>query len=338
MNESTLWLRYKSNFPRHLQGVTRYLQTETMRLLEEQYGHTELRLNFEPYMALIGDGCSSLSELARGLGITKQAAAPTLSDLIRLGYIERSDCQSDGRTKTLGITAAGQQMLDDGVSAYRQVEAQFLNFVSKAQLQSCQETLFELCIALDLLPASASLRVSRSESMGSLLSRMSDHFNSRLMELTSEQGHRNLKLSFAHVLSLLRPNGTRIQDIVRIRSLSKQAVGAIAKELEQLGYICRKADPEAPRQQRLYWTPEGFDLLMHSEESVELLETELQQYVSVEQLRMLRDVMADLYRGLELAKVEFGELFDLELEQRATDLQNELGVERARALGKILAS
>lgn len=336
MKEPDIWIRYKSNFPRHLLGVTRYLQTETMRLLAEDYGHTELRLNFEPYMALVGDGCSSLSELARALGITKQAAAPTLSDLIRLGYIDRSDCQRDGRAKTLVITAAGQQMLDDGMRAYRKVEQQFLTSVSQQQLESAQAILLELCLALQLLPSGKGQGAGRRESMGSLLSRLSDYFNYRLMQLTGEQGHHNLKLSFAHVLSLLRPNGTRIQDIVRIRCLSKQAVGAIAKELEQLGYICRKADPESPRQQRLFWTEQGLSLLRHSARSVELLEAELEQHVSPGRLQVLKTCMADLYEGLALAKVEFGELFDIELETRATALLKELGPERARTLGKIL--
>ncbi len=338
MEDPTTWLKYRSNFPRKLLAVTHYLQTEIIRVMAMRSGHNQLRRNFEPYLMLINDGCNGLSELAANLKITKQAAAQTVSELVRLGYVERSQSAEDGRAKTLTITRSGQQMMADGMRAYLVVEKRFLEFASARQLEAALSSLIAINRALSLSHFNPGRQSAGRGGLGVLLSRVSDYMSYRLMELTRAQGHANLKLSFAHVLTLLRPKGTKIQDIVRVRGLSKQAVGAIANELEELGYIYRKSDPESPRQQRLHLTEHGFALLQHSATSVDRLEAELAEHIGKTRLNALKRCMETIYDGLELAKVEFGDFFDLELEQRAAELQAELGPERARTLGKILSS
>ncbi len=338
MENPTIWLKYRSNFPRKLLAVTLYLQTEIIRIMATRGGHDQLRLNFEPYLMLINDGCDGLSELAARLKITKQAAAQTIAELVRLGYVERAQSVEDGRAKTLSVTDAGQQMMADGLRAYIMVEKRFLQFASTRQLDAALAALVALNRSLSLCYYNADRQSNNRGEFGLLLSRVSDYVSYRLMELTRAQGHEKLKLSFAHILTLLRPNGTKIQDIVRVRGLSKQAVGAIANELEELGYIYRKPDPESPRQQRLHLSEKGFDLIQDSATSVDLLEEELAGEIGKTRLNALKRCMEAIYDGLELAKVEFGELFDLALEQRAAELQAELGPERARTLGRILTS
>ncbi len=306
--------------------------------MASQYGHTELRLNFEPYMTLISGGCNGLSTLAQNLKVTKQAAAQTVAELVRLGYIERKPCDVDGRAKLLSLTPEGQRMMADGVRAYLSVEKQFLRFVTRKQLDSARSALIGISQSLTVNPFSAKQLAGNRGGLGVVLSRVSDYASYRLMELTREQGHDQLKLSFAHILILLRPNGTRIQDIVRVRGLSKQAVGAIANELEALGYIARIPDPESPRQQRLHLTPQGFALISDSVHSVDLLDAEFTAQVGARKFNQLKRCINAIYDGLALAQLEFGELFDLELEQRAAQLQAELGPERARTLGRILSS
>ena len=57
-NPRQLWERYRSNLPRHLLGISRYLQADTMHRLTSQRGHQGLRMSFEPYITLVGTtGC-----------------------------------------------------------------------------------------------------------------------------------------------------------------------------------------------------------------------------------------------------------------------------------------
>ena len=65
------------NFARHVLGLARYLQSQTMHTLCENYGHQNLRLNFEPYIALVGDHGVRLSDIAETLAVSRQSANQT---------------------------------------------------------------------------------------------------------------------------------------------------------------------------------------------------------------------------------------------------------------------
>jgi DNA-binding MarR family transcriptional regulator len=336
VSNETLWTQFRSNFPRELLALTRYIQSETMDIMAREAGYDDLRLSFEPYMSTIGAGGTTLSALAQDLGISKQAASQTIIELEKLGYISRDSSKSDGRSKLLQITPRGAKLLNDGLHAYQAVESELLKHTTERALVASYKTLETLCVALELGPPIARLSHSGMRTLGVLLSRASDYLQQRLLQLASKRGHSGLKLSYAHVLTLLRPGGTRIQDIVRIRNLSKQAVGAIANELSKAGYLERRADPESPRQQRLHLTEQGMALIADSVESVEILNQELTNIVGEKAFDAFKRFMSDQYRGLQLEQIEFGDLFDPELEARARTLVHELGADRARALGRIL--
>ena len=85
-----VWNRYRHNFSRHLLGVARYLQTSMMNTLQEQCGHTHLRLGFSPYITLIGDGDKRLTDLAEILGISRQACNQAVKQVEAAGYIART--------------------------------------------------------------------------------------------------------------------------------------------------------------------------------------------------------------------------------------------------------
>lgn len=336
MDNETLWAHFRSNFPRELLALTRYIQSETMAIMGQQAGYADLRLSFEPYMSTIGAGGTTLSELAQDLGISKQAASQTIMALEKLGYISRGSSKSDGRSKLLQITPRGVTLLKDGLHAYQTVESELLKHTTETALSASYLTLEKLCIKLKLGPPINRLSDSGIRTLGVLLSRTSDYLQQRLLQLASNRGHTGLKLSYAHVLTLLRPGGTRIQDVVRIRNLSKQAVGAIANELSSAGYLERRADLESPRQQRLHLTEQGMKLIADSVASVETLEQELVEMLGDREVNELKHFVSDQYRGLQLEQAEFGDLFDPDLEARAATLVEELGAERARALGRLL--
>ena len=70
-DDRAVWRRYQSNFPRHLQAVARHLQTEAMKNLAENCNHSDLRLSFEAFIALIGPSASCFPDslFARGIHV-----------------------------------------------------------------------------------------------------------------------------------------------------------------------------------------------------------------------------------------------------------------------------
>ena len=93
--------RYRDNFARHLLGITLYVQSEIMHNLTEEHGHTGLRLQFEPYISIIGAHGARLSDIADLLGISRQAANQTANQIEAAGYVRREAEPRDGRAKLL---------------------------------------------------------------------------------------------------------------------------------------------------------------------------------------------------------------------------------------------
>lgn len=309
-----------------------------MRIMEEHRGYKGLRVSFAPYMSIIGAGNTKLSTLADELGITKQAASQTLTELEKMGYITRIASKKDGRSKQLQITPSGIKMLDDGLLAYQTVESELKEFTPQAELQSAYTSLRSICTQLNLIPTIGEATHPGVITLGVFVSRVSDFAQQQLMHMAVSKGHSNLKLSYSHVLSLLRPSGIRLQDIVRIRGLSKQAISIIANELSKSGYLERRPDPELPRQQRIHLTEKGYELIGDSVGFVDQLEQTFIDCLGEVRFSELQRSLSSIYVGLKLDQIEFGDLFDPELEKYAKELNDRLGPERARSLGRLLLS
>ena len=156
-----------------------------------------------------------------------------------------------------------------------------------------------------------------------------------LMELTQRRGHPGLKMSFAQVLSLMGPDGGRIQEMAAINEVSKQAISAVAGELEGLGYLQRAADPNDGRQVILGFTTEGVRLMQDSIASTATLDRRFRDVLGETSLLTFKQTAATLYEELGLESEVFGRgIPDIEI--LALDLLKTLGKKNARLLGKQL--
>ncbi len=61
------------------------------------------------------------------------------------------------------------------------------------------------------------------------------------------RGHAGLRPAHARLMVYLDWNGSRITDIARAQDVSKNAVGQLVSELEELGYLERVPDPDDAR-------------------------------------------------------------------------------------------
>jgi len=172
--------------------------------------------------------------------------------------------------------------------------------------------------------------------MGELLPGLADYVLQRLMELTRVQGHPGLKLSFGQVLTLIGPSGGRIQEIAAIQDVSKQAISAIATELELLGYLRREADPEDARQLVLIFTDRGRDLIADSVESVDQLQAEFADIAGKTAIARLCATLRNLYTALQLEREVFDHNASVDLGLLAKQLRQQLGTQGSQALGQLL--
>ncbi|MGI9292442.1 MAG: MarR family winged helix-turn-helix transcriptional regulator [Pseudomonadales bacterium] len=338
--QEALWARYRSNLPRHIMGLSRHGQAELMQALTEQLGHEQLRLSFEPFISLIGDDGLRLTELAAGLGISKQAANQTANQIESAGYIMRTPDPADGRARILRLTSAGKALIQQGVDFIGSVEQQYVELIGTKRVKKFSKLLLTLSTGLGLpqarLPRSI---VASPVLLGGMLPRISDYMANRLMQLTIEKGHADLKMSFGQVLTLIGLSGGRIQQMARIQSVSKQAISAIATELEQLGYIQRLPDPADSRQVLLIFTEQGLQLLTDSVASLDELEQDIVPIMGHEGLQDLQNIAAELYASLQLEDEVFTSAnvsVEQNLPELAVKLKKQLGTQGALQLAQLL--
>lgn len=334
-DHEVVWNRYRHNFSRHLLGVARYLQSSLMDTLQTRRGYSDLRLGFSPYIDLLGEGNKRLTDLADILGISRQACNQAVKQLETAGYISRTADAVDGRAWQLTLSARGKKLRLDGVRILAQLDQQFADIIGIEHVADTSKSLGRICQQLSLgrIPPDAK---AHNAMMGGWLPRLSDYVLQRLMELTRGRGHERLKLSFGQVLTLIGPAGGRIQQMAATHDVSKQAISAIATELEELGYLKREADPLDARQVVLQFTPRGLELIADSVASVDQLEEEFTAIIGKPALNRMNTTLYTLYCGLNLEQDIFEHRDTVDLSLLARQIQQQLGSKDSQALARLL--
>lgn len=111
-------------------------------------GFTDIR---EPHLHVFGsigsDGVR-LSELASRVQLSLATVSELVSDLERLGYLERRPDPSDGRAKLIFPTPHGRHALDAAGDRVAGIEVHWAELVGTARFQSAMGTLQQLLDAL----------------------------------------------------------------------------------------------------------------------------------------------------------------------------------------------
>ena len=334
--ETPVWESYRHNFSRHLIGVARHMQTAMMDTLQQDCGHDNLRLGFAPYITLVAEKPHRPSELAGTLGITRQACNQVIRQVEAAGYMQQTADPDDRRARLLTLTDEGHRLHADGARIVVGLDQHFARIVGSDAVADSSASLRKIYRSHALGGQTRVDLVGGYRGMGGLLPRLSDYIMQRLMELSIDAGHPGLKLSFGSVLTLIGPSGGKIQQIAAINDVSKQAISAIASELEQLGYLEREADSRDGRQIMLRFTEQGEQLIADSVNSVQSLELEFSEIIGKAAMERLKKVLAKLYRGLGLEQ----EVFELDnpsdLTELAKKLRLQLGEKGSRNLARLL--
>ncbi|KZX59028.1 hypothetical protein A3709_15850 [Halioglobus sp. HI00S01] len=335
-NHRSLLRHYRDNFARHILAVSIHLQSEIMNALTVKHGHSQLRINFEPYMNLAGEHGARLSDIATRLGISRQAANQAVNQIERAGYVERTPDPQDGRAKLLTLTDDGKSITRQGAREAMQQQSRLADIIGEPALDDTAKNLATLSRKLGLFVPDS---IGTHSPLVSLLPRLADTISNKLMELTIASGHPRLKRSFGPVLIAIGPHGGRIQQIAEYQDVSKQAISATVAELVTLGYIQRCADPDDARQLVVTFTKKGLQLIADSIAAVQTLKTEFSLLMGKAAFAQVTAAMAEIYRVFQLESDVFGQAYGDQMDVIIRNLNRELGPERARELAeRILAT
>ena len=126
-----------------------------------------------------------------------------------------------------------------------------------------------------------------------------DAVQRHMLDRLHEQRLRRLRRRHLTVFQYPGPQGTRPSDLASRLRISKQALNYLLGELERLGYLERRPDPDDLRSKRIVLTERGIAAIAVIREAVAELETAWAEQLSPEQFTTLRDLLLELNRVTE---------------------------------------
>ncbi len=104
-------------------------------------GHPDLRPAHGFALQAIGLGGATAAETGRRLGISKQAAGKTIDRLEELGYVHRSDDESDRRRKLARLTPRGLAALAMSAVIFDDIRCRWEGTLGAARLSDMETSL-----------------------------------------------------------------------------------------------------------------------------------------------------------------------------------------------------
>jgi DNA-binding MarR family transcriptional regulator len=119
----------------------------------------------------------------------------------------------------------------------------------------------------------------------------------RMLERLQERGFDDLDSAHLNVFQYPGPQGARPSELaVRLR-VTKQALNYLLGELERLGYLVRRPDPDDHRSKRVELTPRGFDAIGVIRDAVGEMEAAWSGQIGAERFEELRGLLVEINRS-----------------------------------------
>src|SRR5216117_1490138 len=132
--------------------------------------------------------------------------------------------------------------------------------------------------------------------IGALLRMPWEAVQRHMLERLHERGFADFDAAYLNVFQYPGPQGARPSELAARLRISKQALNYLLGELERLGYLERRPDPDDLRSKRVALTPRGKSAIRVIREAVGEMETTWAQQLGPRRLAQLRDVLLDINR------------------------------------------
>jgi DNA-binding MarR family transcriptional regulator len=116
----------------------------------------------------------------------------------------------------------------------------------------------------------------------------------RMLERLHDRGFDDLDAAHLNVFQYPGPQGARPADLATRLRMSKQAVNYLLGELERLGYLERRPDPDDLRSKRVVLTRRGVSAIHVIREAVQEMESTWAEAMGRKRFAQLRRLLVDL--------------------------------------------
>ena len=130
--------------------------------------------------------------------------------------------------------------------------------------------------------------------IGALVRRPAEAVHLRILREANAAGFEDLVPAHLAVLRYPGPNGRRPSDLAAEVGYTKQAMNYLLGQLEQLGYVERREDPDDLRSKRVHFTTRGEALQRAIRRTVTKIEAELEAELGAESYGQLRGLLVRL--------------------------------------------
>ena len=115
-----------------------------------------------------------------------------------------------------------------------------------------------------------------------------------MLELLHERGYDDLDAAHLNVFQYPGPQGARPSELAARLRMSKQALNYLLGELERLGYLERRPDPDDLRSKRIVLTARGTSAILVIREAVAETEAAWSERLGPSRFEQLRALLLEL--------------------------------------------
>jgi DNA-binding MarR family transcriptional regulator len=130
--------------------------------------------------------------------------------------------------------------------------------------------------------------------IGALLRMPWEQVQRRMLARLHEHGFDDLDAPHLNLLLYPGPQGARPSELAAKRRMSKQAVNYLLGELERLGYLQRRADPDDRRSKRVTLTVRGERAAFTIRDAVREIERDWEKQLGQKRFAQLRSLLLEL--------------------------------------------
>ena len=145
----------------------------------------------------------------------------------------------------------------------------------------------------------------RHANIGRFLNNAGRRFEARVLELMNDRGHAQTRIAHVSLTRNLDVEGTRLTELARRASMSKQAMGELVDQCMEFGLVDRTADPSDGRARIVKFTRAGLIWLDAFRGAVDVAEREMRAELG-------KATMDTILKGLKAYGAKFDTLQDEE--------------------------
>lgn len=130
--------------------------------------------------------------------------------------------------------------------------------------------------------------------IGALLRIPWDRVRRHMLEQLHERGFDDLEAPHLNAFLFPGPQGTKPSELAARLHASKQSINHLLGQLERLGYLERRDDPDDLRSRRIHVTRRGQGAILVIREAVEEVERDWERHLGPKRMAALRDLLRAL--------------------------------------------